>query len=288
MAKNNTITLYDLHLASGATISPFVWATKYAVAHKGFEMDLVPGGFTGIPERTGGKSERLPVIVDDGEFVLDSWLIAEHLDRKYPDRPTLIGNASVKPLAQVLESWLWRDAISPWMTCYILQYHDRSLPQDHDYVRSSRERMFGRKFEDIIIGREDRLPQVPPKLEPLRAALRESKWLGGDTPNYADYRALAVFLFLASVADTPALTDDDPLRDWIERGFDLYGGLGRHPGLSPIFGLKLREGDPEPFNRNPAGGLVSRNTGPQSTAGETARLRGQEAGGTTAWGNNRS
>ncbi len=90
MAKDNKITLYDLQLAHGATISPFVWATKYAIAHKGFELDIVPGGFTGIPERTGGVTERLPAIVDDGKWVLDSWLIAEYLDETYPDRPTLI------------------------------------------------------------------------------------------------------------------------------------------------------------------------------------------------------
>jgi hypothetical protein len=76
LAKSNTITLYDLQLASGCTISPFVWATKYALKHKGFDIDVVPGGFTGILERTGGRSERLPVIVDDGQWVLDSWLIA--------------------------------------------------------------------------------------------------------------------------------------------------------------------------------------------------------------------
>jgi len=87
-----------------------------------------------------------------------------------------------------------------------------------------------------------------------------------------------VFLFTAAVADTPVLTDDDPLRDWIERGFDLYGGLGRHPGLSPLFGLKLREGDPEPFIKGGAmGGLASRNTGVKSTAAETARLKGEPA-----------
>ena len=106
--------------------------------------------------------------------------------------------------------------------------------------------------------------------------LKTHPWLGGDSPNYADYRALAVFLFCASVADTPPLTEDDQLRDWIERGFDLYGGLGRHPGLRPLFGLQLRKGDPSPFASGPtlAGGLVSRNTGPQSTAAETARIKG--------------
>lgn len=273
----NPIKFFDLALSHGATISPFVWATKYAIAHKGLEMEVVPGGFTGIMERTGGKSERLPAIVDDGEWVLDSWLIAEHLDAKYPDRPTLIGDPSVKVLTQFIETWLWQTAISPWMTCYIKNYRDWSVPEDHAYVTESRERMFGRKIEDIVVGREDRLPQVPPKLELLRGILKEHKWLGGKSPNYADYRALAVFLFCASVADTPPLTADDPLRDWIDRGFDLYGGLGRHPGLKPLFGLELREGDPEPFAKGPTmvSGLVSRNTGPQSTAAETARLKGQ-------------
>jgi len=279
MAKNNRIRLYDLQLASGCTISPFVWATKYALAHKGFEIEIVPGGFTGILERTGGRSERLPVIVDEDEWVLDSWLIAEYLDRKYPERPTLIGHPSVKVLAEFLEGWLWRTAVTPWFGCYIQDYRDLSLPQDHEYVTRSRENMLGRRLEEVQAGREGRLAQVPPSLEPLRQLLREHRWLGGDKPNYADYRALSVFLWTGSVAKTPPLTADDPLRDWLDRGFDLYGGLGRHPGMHSLFGLELRPGDPEPFSREPArGGLATRNTGPASTRAETERILRPQAG----------
>jgi glutathione S-transferase len=275
---NKRITLYDLQLASGCTISPFVWATKYALAHKGFEIDIVPGGFTGILERTAGRSERLPVIVDDGEWILDSWLIAEYLDEKYPDRPRLIGDPSVKALTKFVEGWLWRTAVTPWFGCYIKDYRDLSLPQDHEYVTHSRENMLGRKIEEVQAGREDRLPLVPPTLEPFRQLLRESQWLGGDRPNYADYRALAVFLWTASVATTPPLTDDDPLRDWLDRGFNLYGGLGRHPGMHSLFGLKLRPGDPEPFSRDAVrGGLASRNTGPASTRAETEMINQRRA-----------
>ena len=274
MAKNNRITLYDLQLASGCTISPFVWATKYALAHKGFDVELVPGGFTGIRERTGGLSERLPAIVDDGEWVLDSWLIAEYLERRYPERPALFGSESEKGLTKFLEGWLWRTAISPWFSCYIKDYRDLSLPQDHAYVTHSRENMLGgRKIEDVQAGREARLPLVPPALEPFRQLLKESPWLGGEKPNYADYRALAVFLWVASVATTPPLTADDPLRDWLDRGFDLYGGLGRHPGMHTLFGLQLQPGDPEPFSKAPPqGGLASRNTGLASTRAETERI----------------
>jgi len=278
MPKNNRITLYDLQLASGCTISPFVWATKYALAHKRFDVDIVPGGFTGILERTGGRSERLPVIVDDDRWVLDSWLIAEYLDEAYPERPKLCGDASTKTLTKFLEGWLWRTAISPWFGCYIKDYRDLSLPQDHEYVTRSRENMLGRKIEEVQAGREDRLPLVPPTLEPFRQLVRENKWLGGNEPNYADYRALAIFLWTASVATTPPLTEDDPLRDWLDRGFDLFGGLGRHPGMHPLFGLKLRPGDPEPFSKQAAGGgLASRNTGPASTHAETERITRREA-----------
>ena len=279
MATNNTITLYDLQLEAGCTISPFVWATKYAIAHKGFEMEIVPGGFTGIMERTGGRTERLPAIVDDGEWVLDSWTIAEFLDAQYPARPTLIPHPSVRVLVEMTEAWLWQTAIGPWMSCYIKSYRDRSLPEDHEYVTASRAKFFGgAKLEDVILGREARLPQVLPNLQLMRNTLANHKWFGGDSPNYADYRMLAVFLFLASVADIPALTEDEPLRDWVERGFDLFGGLGRHPGLLPLFGLELREGDPEPFEKGPQrGGLATRNTGPESTKAETAMLKGETA-----------
>src|ERR1700754_552725 len=118
MAKDNIITLYDLQLESGCTISPYVWRTKYALAHKGFDIDIVPGGFTGILERTGGKSERVPVIVDDGKWVLDSWVIAEYLDETYPDRPMLFEGPTQKNTMKFLDNWLWATAIGPWFRCY--------------------------------------------------------------------------------------------------------------------------------------------------------------------------
>ena len=274
MARNNTITFYDLQLSTGATISPFVWATKYAIAHKGFDMEVIPGGFTGILERTGGHSERLPAIIDDGRWVLDSWGIVEYLDATYPERPMLIPHPGIATLTRFLDTWFWATATGPWMRCYCQDYRDLSQPQDHEYITSSREKMLRMKLEDMQAGRENRLPAISAALEPLRKTLRDSKWLGGDSPNYADFRILGSFLFTASVATTPALAADDPLRDWLDRCFDLYGGLGRHPGLFSLFGLQQREGDPDLFSKMDRwGGLEVRNTGPQSTQAETKFLK---------------
>jgi len=278
MAQNNTITLYDLQVSTGATISPFVWATKFAVKHKGFELDIVPGGFTGILERTGGQTERLPAIVDDGKWVLDSWGIVEYLDQTYPDRPMLIPHESTAALTKALDAWFWSTATGPWMRCFCADYRDVSLPQDQDYVTTTREVMLGNKLEAIQARREDRLPQISASLEPLRMALREHPFLGGSEPNYADYRIIGSILWLASVGKTPALADDDPLRSWIERVRDLFGGLGQHPGLHQIYGLEQREGDPDPFVRQTGkGGIFKRNTGPASTAAETQFINKQGA-----------
>ena len=50
--------------------------------------------------------------------------------------------------------------------------------------------------------------------------------------------SLAVFLWTASVAKIPPLHADDPLpATGSTAGFDLFGGLARHPGMHTLFGL---------------------------------------------------
>jgi hypothetical protein len=33
----------------------------------------------------------------------------------------------------------------------------------------------------------------------------------------------------------PLARDDDTLRAWLDRGFDLHGGVGRDPRMKPLF-----------------------------------------------------
>ena len=139
MAKDNRITLYDLQLRTGATISPFVWATKYAIAHEGSRSTSSPAASPASWSAPAARPSACP----------PSWMTA---------------------------SGCWTAARSP----------NTSTPPT---------------------------PTGP-------------------------------------------------------------GGLGRHPGLHLLFGLKLRDGDPEPFSKAPAvGGLAKRNRGPDSTREETERMQ---------------
>ena len=56
-----------------------------------------------------------------------------------------------------------------------------------------------------------------------------------ELPNYADYIALGAFHWVASVSTLPLLArSDDTLRRWLEKGFDLYGGLGLDSRMKPL------------------------------------------------------
>jgi hypothetical protein len=43
-------------------------------------------------------------------------------------------------------------------------------------------------------------------------------------PNFADYIALGGFYWPPHPRTLPLLERDDRLRDWLDRGFNLYGG----------------------------------------------------------------
>src|SRR5215471_3207478 len=172
-----SIRLYDLVLENGCTISPFVWRIKHAIAHKGFAVESVPVGFTGIRNILGGKYERLPIIDDAGTIVPDSWAIADYLDRTYPDRPPLFATKAERVAAKFFDAWLWRDIFPPMFRCYVLDNYNFAKPEDRDYLRESRERIFlgGKSLEETVKGREERMPAIRASLQPLRDLLADTR-----------------------------------------------------------------------------------------------------------------
>jgi glutathione S-transferase len=98
-----------------------------------------------------------------------------------------------------------------------------------------RVRLNGATLEEFTADRISRLPALRDSLAPLRSHLSRFPFLGGGAPNYADYIALGAFLWVASVSTLPLLAHADTLRTWIEKGFDLHGGLGRDPRMNALF-----------------------------------------------------
>ena len=234
MSASTPLRLYELALGNGVSASPFVWRVKYALAHKGLSAEPVPLAFLDIPTVLGGRFRTVPILEIGDEAVVDSWAIADRLDEAYPDRPRLFAGPGERAMVQFFDDWLTHAALRPLFSLYVLDIHDLVQTGDRDYFRKSREGRVGCTLEEFVAGREDRVSKVREGFEPIRRSLARAPFLGGGTPNYADYIALGMLLWISCVATMPLFEPGDPVLAWFARGKALYGGLGQDPRLRPL------------------------------------------------------
>lgn len=232
-----TLKLYELVLQNGRSASPYVWRTRYVLARKGIRFESVPLGFGEIAAAFGGRFKTVPVISDGEVMLAESWDIAEYLDHNYTHGAALFAGDSELATTKLLDAWLHAEVLRRLFRLYLLDIYNAARPEDRDYFRQSRERRLnGRTLEQFTAGREQQLPATREAFAPLRAQLASFPFLGGAGPNYADYMVLAALQWVASVSTLPLLASDDVvLRAWVERGFDLYGGVGRDARMRPLF-----------------------------------------------------
>jgi glutathione S-transferase len=229
------VRLYELVLEDGRSASPFVWRIRYALAHKGIPFESVYLGFTEIAKTFGGRFKTVPILEHGDHALSESWDIAEYLDRAFPDRPLLFSSPSELALTRLTDTWFVMEVMRKMFRVYIKDVHDAARPRDRPYFRESREKYIGDTLENFTADRASHLPAIRNSLAPLRMHLEKFPFLGGSTPNFADYIALGGFYWVASVATLPLLAHDDTLRPWLDRGFDLYGGMARQARLNPLF-----------------------------------------------------
>jgi glutathione S-transferase len=230
------IRLYELVLENGRSASPYVWRIRYALAHKGLSCEPIAVGFTEISKVLDGRFKTVPIIQHGADVMAESWDIAEYLDRAFPGSPPLFSCPAELAMVRLTDAWLSSEIMRKMFGVYVLDVHNAARPEDRDYFRRTREtRLKGATMEEFTADRASRLPALRDALMPLRAHLARYPFLGGSTPNYADYIALGAFLWAGSVATLPLLAHDDSLRAWLDRGFDLYGGLARDSRMNPLF-----------------------------------------------------
>jgi glutathione S-transferase len=222
------ITFYDLAGAEeDRRFSPYCWRTKMALAHKGLAFETIPWRFTEKAVIAAHGSERVPVIIDNGRAVNDSWTIANYLEDTYPERSSLFGGSGGRAAARFINAWadnVLNPAIAPLVTLDIFKH---VAAADRDYFRSSREQRFGVKLEEIGADREARLPSLRKLLEPLRQTLASQPYLGGDAPLYPDHIVFGTLQWARSISPLRLLEPSDPVDAWRNRLLDSFGGLAR-------------------------------------------------------------
>jgi glutathione S-transferase len=229
-----SITLYDLAGAEAdRRFSPFCWRTRMALAHKGLEVETVPWRFTEKDRLPSPSQGRVPVIIDDGRVVHDSTAIADYLESRYPDRPSLHGSDTGRALTQFVQNWT-ETVVHPALPRFVVLDIDRHVAsEDRIYFRQSREERFGTTLEEYVRDREARLPVFRESLAPLRRTLERQQFLAGAAPAYADYIVFGAFQWARAISDFELLAAADPIAAWRGRLLDLFGGLARK---SPAYG----------------------------------------------------
>lgn len=120
------------------------------------------------------------LVLEDGQGLTDSFAIAEYLEEKYPDRPSLFGaNPSEKNLQRFFESYV-QSKLHPSIQRMV--YEDMYNMQDDanaHYFRSSREKSSGRPYTQIAGDRAENLKELRENLGLIHTALRGGGWILG-------------------------------------------------------------------------------------------------------------
>ena len=206
--------------------SPYCWRTRMALAHKGLDHGSIPWRFTEKQAIAPHGSEKVPVLLHDEKPVVDSWVIANYLEDKFPDRPSLFGGEGGRAMGRML-NW-WGDGVIGGMVPLIVADIPLNLKsEDAAYFRQSREARLGKPLEEVMASRDKAVEGFRKSLDPLRLTLRTQAFLGGAATNYADYIVFGAFQWARVVSPFKLLKEDDPVHAWRERLLDAFDGLAR-------------------------------------------------------------
>ncbi|KDR83256.1 hypothetical protein GALMADRAFT_89103 [Galerina marginata CBS 339.88] len=158
------IILYDIPSAkvSGNAWSANTWKTRYTLNIMGLPFktewveypDIEPlAKKLGIPPTSkkpdGSPYYTLPAIYDPSTktYVSESQLIAEYLNRTYPDSPSLFPNNTLG-LQSAFEPMFMANIRPLWT--FLIPVVFRTLnPASSDYFRRTREQVFGKTMEEL-------------------------------------------------------------------------------------------------------------------------------------------
>ncbi len=237
-----TIELYDLATGDpNLRFSPYCWRVKMALAHKGLAWEEIPWHFTEKERLPDPNTGTVPVLVDDGEAVSDSWKIAEFLDERYPERP-LFDCAQARSEALLIKFWIER-TVHPFIVRmgigdFLSALHEKDKP----YFRQTREKRFGMPIEEFMKTRDQAREGFRNALEPLRAMLAEQPYVAGNNAGYADYIVFGALQWMRCGSPYASLRRGDAVLDYRDRLLDLYDGFARKARCREVLRrIKLRE-----------------------------------------------
>jgi len=220
------IELWELEGRGGRRYSLFSWRTRMALRHKGLDFEARPVAMSDKAAIAFSGGKTVPVIRDHETVVRDSWAIAEHLERAYPERP-LFGGDIARGVTHAFNVWVDRAIVPAMLPAIVADIHERVAPADDAFFREMMEKIVKRTLEEARASREAALNRLGSALAPLQAVLKRQPYVSGAQPAYADYILFSVFQWARVMSPQDVLAAGDPISSWREKMLGLFGGFAR-------------------------------------------------------------
>jgi len=222
------IQLWELRGREDRRYSLFSWRTRMALRHKELEFESTPVAMSDKATIAFSGGKTVPVIKDGDTVVRDSWRIAEYLEERYPDRPSLFGGAIGRGVTHTFNTWVDRAIVPAMMPVIVADVHERVDPVDEEYFRRQFEGFLKCTLEEA----RERAPQAHERLkrvlEPLEAALKRQPYVCGAAPAYADYILFSVVQWARIMSPRVIFDTSGALYGWRSRILDLYDAFARN------------------------------------------------------------
>jgi glutathione S-transferase len=222
------IQLWELKGRDGRRYSLFSWRAKLALKHKGLQWESTPVLMSDKQAIAFSGGKTVPIIKDGDTVVRDSWKIAEYLEARYADKPSLFGGPIGSGVTQALNTWSDRALIPAMMPVIVADIYDRIDAADQPFFRAMFEGFLQSTLEEARGKRPDFAKRLERVVEPWQAALKRQPFVCGAAPAYGDYILFSVFQWARIMSPQDVLKDPDPLYAWRERMLDLHDGFARN------------------------------------------------------------
>lgn len=216
-----TIKLYELRGKDPNYLWSYnPWKARMCLNLKGIKFESIPLTFPEIHATLPSilhkeKGCTVPVLVDDGNVIQDSFQIAQYLEEKYPATSIFQGNLA---LHEFIYNWSAEIKI-PLFKLVVLDIADKLDDESKEYYIRKITDMFGDLHAVALKDRDVNIKLIQKHLNLLLNNLKKNLFLSGATIGWTDIW-LASFLYMIKLAnegvfnEVTSSTDQELFKRW--------------------------------------------------------------------------
>lgn len=214
--------------------SPYAWRTRLSLTQKRLPFSSVVVRYTDKSAIAPSGATSVPVLRDGDIWIPDSWAIAQHLEKMYPEKPSLFGLGG-ETLCFFIQTWVNTSILPIMFRIICTDLHKMFDGNDAVYFYETRSQRIGMPLEDTLKHREVNMARLKEAYAPVRLTLKEQRFLSGPEPLYPDFALFGAFQCARLTSALDLKKDEPAITKWFEDVSSLYNHLISDLETPPLF-----------------------------------------------------